>query len=70
VSNDKRAQVTLDQELNVLIATDVQSEGQNLQDAAIVVNYDLPWAIIRLVQRVGYYLRPFILPPLRSRHEL
>jgi superfamily II DNA or RNA helicase len=53
VSNDKRAQVPLDQELNVLIATDVLSEGQNLQDAAIVVNYDLPWAIIRLVQRVG-----------------
>ena len=42
VSNDKRAQVTLDQELNALIATDVLSEGQNLQDAAIVVNYDLP----------------------------
>jgi hypothetical protein len=53
VSNDKRAQVMPDQELNVLIATDVLSEGQNLQDAAIVVNYDLPWAIIRLVQRVG-----------------
>jgi hypothetical protein len=31
----------------------VLSEGQNLQDAAIVVNYDLPWAIIRLIQRVG-----------------
>src|SRR5439155_23719937 len=29
------------------------SEGQNLQDAAIIVNYDLPWAIIRLVQRAG-----------------
>jgi hypothetical protein len=37
----------------VLIATDVLSEGQNLQDAAIVVNYDLPWAIIRLIQRAG-----------------
>jgi hypothetical protein len=37
----------------VLIATDVLSEGQNLQDCAIVVNYDLPWAIIRLVQRAG-----------------
>jgi hypothetical protein len=35
------------------VATDVLSEGQNLQDAAIVVNYDLPWAIIRLVQRAG-----------------
>ncbi|MGH2522998.1 MAG: C-terminal helicase domain-containing protein, partial [Anaerolineales bacterium] len=40
-------------ELRVLIATDVLSEGQNLQDAAIVVNYDLPWAIIRLTQRAG-----------------
>ena len=40
-------------ELRVLIATDVLSEGQNLQDAAIVVNYDLPWAIIRLSQRAG-----------------
>lgn len=29
------------------------SEGQNLQDAHIVVNYDLPWAIIRLIQRAG-----------------
>ncbi len=53
VSNDKRTQVSLDQELNVLIATDVLSEGQNLQDAATVVNYDLPWTIIRLVQRIG-----------------
>ncbi|HRE02362.1 MAG TPA: C-terminal helicase domain-containing protein [Ilumatobacteraceae bacterium] len=40
-------------ELRVLVATDVLSEGQNLQDAHIVVNYDLPWAIIRLIQRAG-----------------
>ncbi len=40
-------------ELRVLIATDVLSEGQNLQDCAIVVNYDLPWAIIGLIQRAG-----------------
>lgn len=40
-------------ELRVLIATDVLAEGQNLQDAHIVVNYDLPWAIIRLIQRAG-----------------
>ncbi len=51
VSNNYR--VSPDQELNVLLSTDVLSEGQNLQDAAIVVNYDLPWAIIRLVQRAG-----------------
>jgi superfamily II DNA or RNA helicase len=40
-------------EVRVLVATDILSEGQNLQDAAIVVNYDLPWAVIRLVQRAG-----------------
>ena len=40
-------------ELRVLISTDVLSEGQNLQDARVVVNYDLPWAIIKLVQRAG-----------------
>jgi len=40
-------------EIRVLISTDVLSEGQNLQDAHIVVNYDLPWAIIRLIQRAG-----------------
>jgi superfamily II DNA or RNA helicase len=40
-------------ELRVLVATDVLSEGQNLQDSHIVVNYDLPWAIIRLIQRAG-----------------
>lgn len=53
VSNDKRERIPVDDELAVLIATDVLSEGHNLQDAAIVVNYDLPWAIIRLIQRVG-----------------
>jgi superfamily II DNA or RNA helicase len=53
VSNNKRDQIKFEQELRVIVATDVLSEGQNLQDASIVVNYDLPWAIIRLIQRVG-----------------
>jgi Helicase conserved C-terminal domain/PLD-like domain len=53
VSNEKRSQVPEAEELRVLLATDVLSEGQNLQDARLVVNYDLPWAIIRLIQRVG-----------------
>ncbi len=39
--------------LRVLIATEVLSEGQNCQDANVVVNFDLPWAIIRLIQRAG-----------------
>lgn len=53
ISNNKRAAVPADDELRVLLATDVLSEGQNLQDSAIIVNFDLPWAIIRLVQRAG-----------------
>ena len=53
VSNGKRDRVPPSNELRVLIATDVLSEGHNLQDCAIIVNYDLPWAIIRLIQRAG-----------------
>ena len=53
VSNDKREIITKNDEIRVLVSTDVLSEGQNLQDAHIVVNYDLPWAIIRLIQRAG-----------------
>jgi superfamily II DNA or RNA helicase len=52
-SNKKRGMVASADELRILVATDVLSEGQNLQDAAIIVNFDLPWAIIRLVQRAG-----------------
>ncbi|MBX7215086.1 MAG: NgoFVII family restriction endonuclease [Thermoflexales bacterium] len=53
VSSGRREHVKAADETRVLIATDVLSEGQNLQDAHIVVNYDLPWAIIRLIQRAG-----------------
>ncbi len=53
MSNNKPDLILNRKEHRVLIATDVLSEGQNLQDAAIIVNYDLPWAIIRLVQRAG-----------------
>ena len=48
-----KADVSTENELRVLIATDVLSEGQNLQDSHVIVNYDLPWAIIRLIQRAG-----------------
>ncbi len=48
-----RADVPAENELRILVATDVLSEGQNLQDAHVIVNYDLPWAIIRLIQRAG-----------------
>ena len=38
---------------DVLIATDLVSEGLNLQDAERVIHYDLPWSPARLAQRVG-----------------
>lgn len=50
-SNGKKIDVT--KALRVVLATDVLSEGQNLQDCSIIANYDLPWAIIRLIQRAG-----------------
>lgn len=40
-------------ETDILVSTEVISEGQNLQDCNYVVNYDLPWNPMRLVQRIG-----------------
>ena len=51
VSRRAAADPLLDARL--LIATDVASEGMNLQDATAVVNYDLPWNPVRVMQRVG-----------------
>ena len=51
--NEKNTYANDQGAIRILVSTDVLSEGQNLQDCAIVVNYDLPWAIIRLIQRAG-----------------
>lgn len=40
-------------EIDILIATDCVSEGQNLQDCDLVVNYDIHWNPVRLIQRFG-----------------
>jgi len=40
-------------ELQYLFSTDVLSEGQNLQDSGILVNYDLHWNPVRMIQRNG-----------------
>ena len=53
VSNGISPPIPPASQTRLLIATDMLSEGQNLQDAHVVVNYDLPWAIIRLIQRAG-----------------
>jgi superfamily II DNA or RNA helicase len=42
-----------EREIEILVATDALSEGQNLQDASIIVNYDLHWNPVRMVQRIG-----------------
>lgn len=53
ISNKAPREIPYSEQTRVMIATDVLSEGQNLQDAHVIVNYDLPWAIIRLIQRAG-----------------
>jgi superfamily II DNA or RNA helicase len=40
-------------EIRVLISTDVLSEGLNLQDASRIINYDIHWNPVRLMQRIG-----------------
>ena len=50
--------------IDVLISTDVLSEGLDLQDAGVVVSYDLPWNPVRLIQRIGRIDR------LGSRHSV
>jgi len=39
--------------INILVTTDVLSEGLNLQDASLIINYDLHWNPVRLMQRIG-----------------
>ncbi len=46
-------QKSLQNPIRILISTDVLSEGLNLQDANIIVNYDLHWNPVRLMQRIG-----------------
>jgi superfamily II DNA or RNA helicase len=42
-----------EEQIDILISTDVLSEGQNLQDADVAIHYDLHWNPVRMVQRVG-----------------
>ena len=52
-----------DGEVDLLLSNDVLSEGQNLQQAAAVISYDMPWNPQRVVQRYGRVIR------LKSPHE-
>jgi hypothetical protein len=52
-----------DGEVDLLLSTDVLSEGQNLQQASAVISYDMPWNPQRVVQRNGRVIR------LKSPHD-
>jgi superfamily II DNA or RNA helicase len=52
-SSYKEVQDQLRNPVNILVATDCVSEGQNLQDADTVINYDIHWNPVRLIQRFG-----------------
>ncbi|HOJ16742.1 MAG TPA: C-terminal helicase domain-containing protein, partial [Caldisericia bacterium] len=43
----------LNADIDILLSTDILSEGQNLQKARIVINYDLHWNPVRMIQRAG-----------------
>ena len=53
--------------VDVLISTDVLSEGVNLQEAGAIVNYDIHWNPVRLIQRIGRVDRR--LDPQITPHE-
>ena len=49
----KMPKMPQDGEIDILIATDCISEGQNLQDCDLLVNYDIHWNPVRIIQRFG-----------------
>lgn len=46
-------EIAIDKEIDILIGTDCISEGQNLQDCDYLINYDIHWNPVRIVQRFG-----------------
>jgi len=51
--NQPAAYAQIQKPIDILIATDVLSEGQNLQDCDMVINYDIHWNPVRVIQRMG-----------------
>ena len=52
-SKERPAELAAEGELDLLIATDCISEGQNLQDCDCLINYDIHWNPVRIIQRFG-----------------
>lgn len=53
LQNDPNTAKLLKNPIDILIATDALSEGQNLQDCDLVINYDIHWNPVRVIQRFG-----------------
>jgi superfamily II DNA or RNA helicase len=53
LKNEPKTLQKIQNPIDILLATDVLSEGQNLQDADMVINYDIHWNPVRVIQRVG-----------------
>ncbi|OIP41713.1 ATP-dependent helicase [Candidatus Desantisbacteria bacterium CG2_30_40_21] len=52
-NRNKMTSVSQSEEIDILIATDCISEGQNLQDCDYLINYDIHWNPVRIIQRFG-----------------
>lgn len=51
--DERELSLYINDQIRILISTDVLSEGLNLQDARLIINYDLHWNPVRLMQRIG-----------------
>ena len=47
------AKIDKNEEIKILISTEILSEGLNLQDGQVVINYELHWNPVRIIQRIG-----------------
>jgi hypothetical protein len=52
-SKERPAELSVEGDIDLLIATDCISEGQNLQDCDFLINYDIHWNPVRIIQRFG-----------------
>jgi superfamily II DNA/RNA helicase len=52
-ANQARERIPKEDEFDLLVATDIMGEGLNLQDSNIVINYDIHWNPLKLIQRIG-----------------
>lgn len=48
-----KAKIKPEEEIQILVATEVLAEGLNLQDGQVVINYELHWNPVRIIQRIG-----------------